>query len=131
ASTEGGKKLQVDDFTITGAKVLLAVSELGGKSQTVSIPDLHFNDLGTGPEGITAGELLKRVLPVVVEEALKAASTSMPQLSQMLNDWNKNLGQNAGGTLSNLTRNLGQGGAVTNVTGALNNAGSVSNISRG
>jgi hypothetical protein len=65
-------KLQVDDFLIEGARVNASLTMLGGRSVTVAIPDIHFTDLGTGPEGITAAELTKKVLSQVTAETLKA-----------------------------------------------------------
>lgn len=60
------KKLQVDDFLVTGAKV-----HVGAGALTLDLPDIHLSGLGTGPEGITAGDLTKRVLSDVVNGALK------------------------------------------------------------
>ncbi|MSU57400.1 MAG: AsmA family protein [Pedosphaera sp.] len=73
ATAKASKKLQVDDFVITGGKVTLATSLLGGKSFTAPLPDIHFSNLGTGPEGITAGELTKRILSEITQESLKVA----------------------------------------------------------
>ena len=65
-------KLQVDDFLIEGARVNASLTMLGGRAVTVTIPEIHFTDLGTGPEGITAAELAKKVLSQVTAETLKA-----------------------------------------------------------
>jgi hypothetical protein len=67
------RKLQVDDFLITNAKVNVSVTELGGMTLPVTIPRIHLTDLGTGPEGITPGELTKRVLGAVTEQATEVA----------------------------------------------------------
>jgi hypothetical protein len=71
------KKLQVDEFTITGAKVNLSMTMLGGKALTVPLPDIKLPPLGTGPEGITAGELTQQVLKLVTAETLKVAEKAV------------------------------------------------------
>jgi hypothetical protein len=69
-----GKKLQVDDFLITGAKLEVSVSGLtGGPSVPVPLTDIHITGLGAGPEGITATELTRRVILEVEKSAAKAA----------------------------------------------------------
>lgn len=67
------KKLQVDDFLISGARVNAVVL---GKSITVPIPDIHFTNLGQGPEGITAGDLMTKAFNDVITEALSAVAKS-------------------------------------------------------
>ncbi len=48
APAKPGKKLEVDEFLITGAKIHF------GTGPTLPLPDIHLTDLGKGPEGITA-----------------------------------------------------------------------------
>lgn len=79
AETKASKKLQVDELVVTGGKVTLAVSALGGKGLTAPLPDIHLTNLGTGPEGITAAELTKQVLSQVTEASLKVATTLVAQ----------------------------------------------------
>lgn len=71
------KKLQVDEFVITGAKVRLSMTMFGGKAATVPLPPISLKDLGTGPEGITPGELTQKVLKEVTVETLKAAEKAV------------------------------------------------------
>jgi hypothetical protein len=71
-----GKKLQVDELVIAGAKVNVSLTGLVGKSVTVPIPDVHLTGLGQGTDGITAAELTKRVLNEVLAGATKAAASS-------------------------------------------------------
>jgi len=67
------KKFQVDDFLISGAIVNVNVSMamVGGRSISVPLPEIHFTNLGTGPEGVTAAELTKRILNEVTAATLK------------------------------------------------------------
>ena len=62
---KAGKKLQVNDFRITGAKMLVSAM---GQSHTMPIPEIHLTNLGAGPEGITAAELAKLVLNELVKQ---------------------------------------------------------------
>jgi len=63
------KKLEVDDFLITGAKVQF-------NGVTLPLPPIHLTDLGKGPDGITAAELVKDVLGEVTTATLKAVVSS-------------------------------------------------------
>jgi uncharacterized protein involved in outer membrane biogenesis len=69
---KAAKKLQVDDFLITGAKVHATIPGLAGQEFTLPIPEIHFSDLGKGTDGITAAELTQKVLDKVSVETLKA-----------------------------------------------------------
>lgn len=93
ANSGASKKLQVDDFLISGAKVNVTLTALGGKSLTVPIPDIHFSNLGSGPEGITAGELTRMVLDGINKETFKAVENAIAnvgkQATELLNDLSK------------------------------------------
>jgi hypothetical protein len=100
---KAAKKLQVDDFAISGAKVHVNLTDLN-KSGVVSIPDIHLKDLGTGPEGITAGELTKRVLHEVERAAAKAAAGDLGKLG--LTNVSGALGTNAADTAGKVGEGL-------------------------
>lgn len=108
---QGGKKLEVDDFTITGAKVNVSVQQLGGKPLTVTLPDIHLTDLGKGPEGITGAELTKAVLAQLEHAALKAADSAVADL-----------GKSAAGAAENMVKDLGKSatGTVNSVSKSFN-----------
>jgi hypothetical protein len=89
------KKLQVDDFLISGGKINVSVTALGGKSMTVPLPDIHLTALGTGPEGITAGELTKVVLKEIEKSAVQASSAAVADLSKQADALAKDLGKAA------------------------------------
>ncbi|HLP76012.1 MAG TPA: hypothetical protein VK327_03775 [Candidatus Paceibacterota bacterium] len=101
------RKLQVDDFLIKGAKVNVSIAGTGGKSIPVVIPDIHLTDLGTGPEGITAAELTKRALSAIEKGALKAASSAIGDIGKGAENLTKDLGKTATGSVSNITKGLG------------------------
>lgn len=71
ATKENGKpakKLQVDEFVLTGVKVTYAPPGFSGQTFSIKVPDIKFTDLGTGPDGITAAELSKRAISEIVKE---------------------------------------------------------------
>jgi hypothetical protein len=80
------KKLQVNEFLITGAKVNISSSLLAGKSATVALPDIRLQNLGTGPEGITAAELTQTVLAQLVPAVLEASQKAISGISQQASD---------------------------------------------
>ena len=100
---KANKKLQVDDFTITGAKLDANISGLGGKTLTLSLPTIHLANLGTGPDGITVTELTKQVISAIEAESLKAIASSSGDLGNLT----KGLGKNAGDTVNSVTKGLG------------------------
>lgn len=82
ASDKASKKLQVDEFIITGGKVSLSASMLGGQSITGPLPDIHLTQLGTGPDGITAADLTKRIMTEIAEASLKVAEKLVAQVGK-------------------------------------------------
>ena len=76
------KKLQVDDFLISGGKIHVSVTTLGGKTATVPLPDIHLQNLGTGPEGITPAELAERVIKAIENGATKASEGAIVDLGK-------------------------------------------------
>ena len=75
AASKPGKKLEVDDFVITNAKVHASLTGMGGKELTLTLPPIHFTNLGTGPDGITATELTQRVLSEITTATIKAVAS--------------------------------------------------------
>ena len=86
------------DFLISGAKVNVTLTALGGRSLTVSIPDIHLTNLGGGAEGITAGELTKLVLKNINKETFEAIQKSVSDVGKQAADALKDISK--GGTNS-------------------------------
>jgi hypothetical protein len=103
----GQKKIEVDDFLLTGAKVKWVVPGMGGKTINVTLPDIVLKDLGTGEEGITVGELMQKVLGAVTEETIKAVGSAMANLGSEAAEAAKNLGQGTVEGASKTLKNLG------------------------
>jgi len=107
ADSGASRKLQVDDFLISGAKVNVSMTMLGGKSLTVPLPDIHFTQLGSGPEGITAAELTKRVLNEVTVATLKAVEKGVTDLGKGAVDAAKDASKAATNTLDKAGKAIG------------------------
>jgi hypothetical protein len=82
--TSSSKKLQVDDFVISGGKIHLSIDAgpLGGKSATVPLPEIHLTNLGSGPDGITAADLTAKVLKELLQAAIPAAEKAVVDLGK-------------------------------------------------
>lgn len=76
------KKLQVNHFKLTGAKVHLRMSMLGNQDVTITAPDIEMSDLGTGPDGITVGELVQKSLDKLTAGVLTAAAGKVTDLGK-------------------------------------------------
>jgi hypothetical protein len=81
AAAQPGKKLEVDDFLLTGAKVHVHLTDLGGREMTVSLPDIHLVALGTDDAGITPAELTKAVLKAITVATVKTVAASANNFS--------------------------------------------------
>lgn len=100
------KKFEVDDLLITGAKVHVILTDLGGKQMTLPLPPIHLTDLGKNKEGITVADLSRSVLDAIVTATVKAVANA-----------GTSIGKNAG----KLIINTGKNEAVSNITRGLNN----------
>jgi hypothetical protein len=115
ASGKPAKKLEVDDFLITGAQVhatvtgLSSLTSLAGvtnNSFTVTIPEIHLTDLGKGNDGITAAELTQTILSQLNTAAVQAvADYAKTNLSGAANGLIKGL--KSGESVDQLKKGLG------------------------
>lgn len=93
--TSGGKKLQVDDLVLRNTKVQLTFPMLGGKTTTVSLPDIHLTQLGQGPEGITPAALVQRIMTEVTGNVTTVATAALKSLGGVVTETVKDLGKGA------------------------------------
>jgi uncharacterized protein involved in outer membrane biogenesis len=105
-SSSAGRKLEVDEFIISGGKLHVSVTTLGSQSTTVALPEIHLNNLGTGPDGITAAELTKVVLSAIEKSAAQVASQAISDLSKGAVDLTKITGTNANPAVQSVTKDL-------------------------
>ena len=87
APAKPAKKLEVDDFLITGAKIHY------GTGLKLPLPDIHLTDLGKGPDGITPVELTKDVLSRVIAGTLKVVENAAVNVGK---ETTKAVGENVG-----------------------------------
>jgi uncharacterized protein involved in outer membrane biogenesis len=87
-----GKKLQVDDFLISGAKVHAQIrTPILTKEISITLPDIHLTNLGQGPEGITPAELTQQVMSQITASTIKSLGDSVSGLGKdLLEDVKKN-----------------------------------------
>jgi hypothetical protein len=101
------KKLEVDEFVITGGKIHVSVTGPLQGSATVPLPDIHLQDLGTGPDGITPAELTKRVLAAIEAGAAQAASGAVTDIGKGAVYVTKDVGTAGSNALQKVTKGLG------------------------
>jgi hypothetical protein len=122
ASTGGGKgaaapsdkasskKIQVDDLLVTAGRINLSVDAgiLGGKSATVPLPEIHLTQLGSGPDGITAGDLTAKVLKEVLQAAIPAAEKALVDLGRNATGLMKDAGKGATENVGKAAKGVGE-----------------------
>lgn len=79
AASAQAKKLQVDEFLLTGAKVNYIVA---GQTIPISVPDIKMTGLGTGPEGITAGDLTGRIMSQLTAELVPLLASQAGEIGK-------------------------------------------------
>lgn len=100
------KKLQVDDILISGAKVNVTLTALGGRKLSLIIPDIHLTNLGSGPEGITAGELTKLVMKNINTETYKAVEKAVADFGKQTLDAVKDVTKGGSNSLDKAAQTL-------------------------
>jgi uncharacterized protein involved in outer membrane biogenesis len=92
AAGQSGKKIEVDDFLVTGAKVHARLTDFGGKEINVTLPDIHLTDLGKGSDGLTPADLTKAILKAVTSATIKAVTESAAGAGNSVDKIKKGLG---------------------------------------
>ena len=67
---------------IRNGKIHVSLPGQDGKTTPVNLPNIELRDLGTGPEGITGGELTKRLLQTFLADATKAIGSALPDMAK-------------------------------------------------
>ena len=104
---KANRKLQVDDFLISGGKIHVSVTTLGAQSATVALPEVHLTDLGKGPDGITAAELTARVIQAIEKQAVQASSSVVSDLAKQATGLTKDLNKTASDAVNKLDPGIG------------------------
>jgi len=105
AGQKAQKKLQVDSFVIRGGKVTVGLTELGGRTATLTLADINLKDLGTGPEGITGSDLAMRIGRELVGNVTELVIRNLPELIKGVTDL-KNLGKGGAEQLNQVTKGV-------------------------
>jgi len=71
-----GKKVLIRNFVVRDGKVNLAMSMLGGKSVSASLPDIHLKDIGKDKGGASPAEAFKEIFAAFYEKITSPAVTS-------------------------------------------------------
>jgi hypothetical protein len=104
AGPKAEKKFIVKDFVLQGAKLHLNITALGTPlSTTVTIPDIHLQNLGTAEGGLTAAQLSQKLVQPIYDAAYKAAEGLITSGLKGVTD----LGKGAVGSLTNVTDGIG------------------------
>ena len=102
-----GKKYEVDEFVITGAKVHVSLSGMGGKQFTVPLPDITLTDLGKGTDGLTATDLAHRVLETLTSGAIKAVAADTTNLGKGAEKLTQQAGKTATDGINKVGKTIG------------------------
>ena len=107
AGKKPAKKIEVDDFLITGAKVHVSLTGMSGKEMTLPLPDIHLTDLGKGSDGITATDLTRRVFDAITSATLKAVSSAVTGIGKGAENVGKDVGKAVGEGVNKIAKGIG------------------------
>jgi hypothetical protein len=107
AASTPGKKLEVDDFLITGAKVHVSLTGPVAREMTLSLPDIHLTDMGKDASGITASELTRRALDALTSATIKAVANNASDLGKGAANLGKGTEKTATEDVNKVTKGLG------------------------
>lgn len=74
-SSEGGKKLVIENLYIRDGKVNVSAAALAGKSVGAPLPTIHLKDIGKDSGGATPAEVADKVIKAISSGATKAVGT--------------------------------------------------------
>ena len=100
-------QVQVDELTISNAKINLSMTILGGKSATVPLPDIKLTNLGQGADGVTPAEVIKVVLKEVMTKTTSAVGGFLSGAGKAVTDAAKNVGGAAADAAKGITKGIG------------------------
>jgi uncharacterized protein involved in outer membrane biogenesis len=72
-----GKKLLIKDFIMRQGKVNLAVSMVGEKTISASLPDIHLKDVGKEKGGASPAEVFEKIFAALHKQITSPAMTDM------------------------------------------------------
>ncbi|MFZ2658625.1 MAG: hypothetical protein WAX69_27070 [Victivallales bacterium] len=72
---DAGRKVQIDNFDFNDTKVSLSVFLLQGAKTSISIADIHLQDIGKDGEGVSIGEAAIQIFNAIYKSIGKTASS--------------------------------------------------------
>ena len=98
-----GKKVIIQDFLLTEAKVSATFTAMGGKKITFTLPKIHMQNIGEKSDGTSLSKVLSKVLTKITKsvgsgatEALKSAGNIAGETLKEAGGAAKNVGEKAG-----------------------------------
>jgi uncharacterized protein involved in outer membrane biogenesis len=82
SSPASAKKFQINELTITGARLHVMSLFSTGKNVTIPLPDIHLVSLGAGPSGITSPEVAQKALTALLDSIADNAAVVLPKLGK-------------------------------------------------
>lgn len=73
---DAGKKLQIDSLTIHDAKVYF-YEKRDKPPRVLTLKEIHLQNLGRGPQGVTGAELAQKITDKVIEETATAVAKAV------------------------------------------------------
>jgi uncharacterized protein involved in outer membrane biogenesis len=107
AANKPGRKIEVDDLLITGARIHVSLTGMFGKEMTLPLPEIHLTDLGKSSGGITAADLTGRVLGTITIATIKAVADSTTDIGKTVGNLGKDAGKAAGQNVDKVTKGIG------------------------
>jgi hypothetical protein len=107
AAAKPGRKIEVDDFLITGAKIHVSFTGLGGKEMTLPLPDIHLTDLGKSGDGLTPAELIRSVLRSITSATIKVVTDEATSLGTSVENLGKNVTKGAVEGVDQIKKGIG------------------------
>jgi hypothetical protein len=102
-----GKRIQIDDLAVTGGRINLSVTWLGGKALSVPLPDIHLTELGKGADGVSAGELVEKLFGSVFDNTVKAVTEPLGRLGKEATAAAKTLGETTAEGAGQASKSIG------------------------
>jgi hypothetical protein len=107
AGNEPGRKMEVDDFLITGAIAHVSLTGIGGREMTLTLPDIHLTNLGTDRAGITATDLTRRVLGAITTATIKAVANATTDIGKVTGNLGKDAQKAVDQNVDKISRGIG------------------------
>lgn len=86
AESGTGPKVIIRDLLISGAKVNLTLTALGGEGMTLTLPDIHMTDIGEESGGTSMAQAMQQVLGELNVSVSKAVTGALGDITKKLEE---------------------------------------------